>query len=58
MRLEWLYRMTIEPQRLWKRYVIGIPVFLRFILWRKFAGPQIVRSEPVRSEPVRRLTSL
>lgn len=26
--LEWLYRMFIEPKRLWKRYVLGNPVFL------------------------------
>lgn len=25
--LEWLYRLIIEPRRLFKRYVIGIPVF-------------------------------
>ena len=26
--LEWAHRLWLEPQRLWKRYVIGIPVFL------------------------------
>lgn len=25
--LEWLVRLVIEPRRLWKRYVIGLPVF-------------------------------
>jgi N-acetylglucosaminyldiphosphoundecaprenol N-acetyl-beta-D-mannosaminyltransferase len=30
--LEWLGRLWIEPGRLWKRYVIGIPLFL----WRIF----------------------
>ncbi|MGD8112363.1 WecB/TagA/CpsF family glycosyltransferase [Vibrio sp. TRT 17S01] len=25
--LEWLYRLAIEPKRLFRRYVIGIPVF-------------------------------
>lgn len=28
--LEWLSRLVIEPQRLWKRYLIGNPLFL----WR------------------------
>lgn len=28
--LEWLGRLVIEPRRLWRRYVIGIPAFL----WR------------------------
>ena len=54
MRLEWLYRMTIEPHRLWKRYVIGIPVFLRFVLWRKLIGPRTARTQPAQ----RRITSL
>jgi len=30
--LEWLGRLIIEPKRLWKRYIIGIPIFF----WRVF----------------------
>jgi N-acetylglucosaminyldiphosphoundecaprenol N-acetyl-beta-D-mannosaminyltransferase len=30
--LEWLGRLFIEPKRLWKRYIIGIPLFF----WRIF----------------------
>lgn len=26
--LEWLYRLCIEPRRMWRRYVIGNPLFL------------------------------
>jgi len=26
--MEWLYRLITEPGRLWKRYLIGIPLFL------------------------------
>jgi N-acetylglucosaminyldiphosphoundecaprenol N-acetyl-beta-D-mannosaminyltransferase len=26
--LEWLYRVYLEPGRLWKRYVFGIPIFM------------------------------
>lgn len=26
--LEWLYRLVIEPKRMWRRYVIGNPLFL------------------------------
>lgn len=34
MGLEWAYRMLQEPGRLWKRYVIGNPLFLmRAALW-------------------------
>jgi N-acetylglucosaminyldiphosphoundecaprenol N-acetyl-beta-D-mannosaminyltransferase len=34
--LEWLGRLIIEPRRLWKRYIIGIPVFFYRILLQKF----------------------
>jgi len=30
--LEWLYRLWMEPGRLWKRYVVGNPLFI----WRVF----------------------
>ncbi len=26
--LEWLYRLCIEPKRMWRRYIIGNPLFL------------------------------
>ncbi len=29
--LEWLYRLIVEPRRMWRRYVIGNPLFLRNI---------------------------
>ncbi|NKN34801.1 WecB/TagA/CpsF family glycosyltransferase [Agrobacterium sp. a22-2] len=43
-RCEWLYRLTREPDRLWRRYLIGIPVFLTYIVLfrlglRKAADP-------------------
>ena len=28
MGMEWLYRFAQEPRRLWRRYLIGIPVFI------------------------------
>jgi exopolysaccharide biosynthesis WecB/TagA/CpsF family protein len=28
LRMEWLYRLLEDPRRLWRRYVIGNPVFL------------------------------
>lgn len=34
--LEWLGRMLIEPHRLWKRYIIGNPLFLTRILLQRF----------------------
>jgi N-acetylglucosaminyldiphosphoundecaprenol N-acetyl-beta-D-mannosaminyltransferase len=26
--LEWLVRLAVEPRRLWRRYILGLPVFL------------------------------
>ncbi|MDX8468575.1 WecB/TagA/CpsF family glycosyltransferase [Mesorhizobium sp. VK23B] len=41
LRLEWLYRLWIEPGRLWRRYVVGNPLFLWRVLKQKLAhGPQ------------------
>lgn len=35
--VEWLYRLAIEPRRLFKRYVLGNPLFIiRLIKWRFF----------------------
>lgn len=33
--LEWLGRLIIEPRRLWKRYIIGIPLFFWRVLMQK-----------------------
>jgi len=32
MGFEWLYRFAQEPRRLWRRYLIGIPVFIFGVL--------------------------
>lgn len=38
-RLEWVYRLWREPRRLWRRYLLGNPVFLlRLLRQRVFAG--------------------
>lgn len=33
---EWLGRLLVEPGRLWRRYVVGIPVFMFNIIRQKF----------------------
>jgi N-acetylglucosaminyldiphosphoundecaprenol N-acetyl-beta-D-mannosaminyltransferase len=34
--IEWVYRILQEPKRMWKRYVIGNPLFLfRVLKWKK-----------------------
>lgn len=37
-RIEWCYRLIQEPQRLWRRYVIGNPLFLFRIAKQKLFG--------------------
>ena len=34
--LEWLYRLAVEPRRMWKRYVIGNPLFICNIIKERF----------------------
>lgn len=35
MRLEWLYRLWLEPGRLWRRYIVGNPAFIVRVLAQK-----------------------
>jgi N-acetylglucosaminyldiphosphoundecaprenol N-acetyl-beta-D-mannosaminyltransferase len=34
--LEWLFRLIVEPKRLWKRYIVGNPQFLWLVLMQRF----------------------
>ncbi|MBI2430177.1 MAG: WecB/TagA/CpsF family glycosyltransferase [Ignavibacteriales bacterium] len=36
--LEWLFRLLLEPKRLWRRYILGIPHFIFIIVKQKFVG--------------------
>lgn len=36
--LEWLFRLYIEPQRLWRRYLVGNVIFFYHIFRLKFKG--------------------
>ncbi|WEZ84384.1 WecB/TagA/CpsF family glycosyltransferase [Rhizobium sp. 32-5/1] len=38
LRLEWLHRLVHEPGRLWRRYIIGNPLFVYYILRHKLLG--------------------
>lgn len=37
--MEWLFRLLIEPRRMWKRYIIGNPYFIAQVLRYKYLGP-------------------
>lgn len=38
--LEWLGRLLIEPRRLWRRYIIGNPLFLSRVLRQRLGWPK------------------
>lgn len=40
-RLEWAYRLLQEPRRLWRRYLVGIPIFLLRVLRQWWSGPRV-----------------
>jgi len=51
--LEWIYRLTQDPKRLWKRYVIGLFKFSVMILpvilharWKRFRMPKAHQEAP------------
>lgn len=37
LRLEWLFRLAVEPGRLWRRYMVGNPLFLWRVARQKFS---------------------
>jgi len=47
MGLEWAVRLAIEPRRLWRRYLLGLPVFGSYVLRELFFGrPAVVNYGP------------
>jgi alpha-1,3-mannosyltransferase len=40
-RLEWVFRLVQEPQRLWRRYVLGNPIFMLRILSQWWTGARV-----------------
>ena len=35
--LEWLHRVALEPRRLWRRYLLGIPRFVILVILERLA---------------------
>lgn len=40
-RLEWLFRLVVEPGRLWRRYILGNPLFVVRVLRQKWRQPEV-----------------
>lgn len=43
--LEWVFRLMQEPGRMWRRYVVGNPLFL----WRAWRGARLARPAAMRA---------
>jgi alpha-1,3-mannosyltransferase len=41
VRMEWVYRLLREPGRLWRRYVLGNPIFLLRVLNQWLSGARV-----------------
>ncbi len=47
--LEWIFRLAVEPQRMWRRYLVGNPQFLtRVVAQARANAPRTVPSRPPR----------
>jgi len=46
LRLEWVFRLIVEPSRLWRRYILGNPVFLSRVIRQKFSSRTAAESKP------------
>jgi alpha-1,3-mannosyltransferase len=40
-RLEWIYRLLREPGRLWRRYLLGNPIFLLRVFGQWWSGARV-----------------
>lgn len=38
LRIEWMWRLALEPLRLWRRYIVGNPLFLLRVMAQKLGG--------------------
>jgi alpha-1,3-mannosyltransferase len=45
-RLEWMFRLLQEPRRLWRRYLVDMPLFLARIFRQWLAGARVSRVPP------------
>lgn len=51
LRIEWVYRLWREPKRLWRRYLIGNPVFMASLLAAKVGRTSSGRGDPLLANP-------
>jgi len=52
-RMEWAFRLALEPARLWRRYLIGNPLFLARVaraMPRRRSGGRVSAAQELRRE--------
>ena len=54
LRLEWVFRLIVEPGRLWRRYILGNPVFLARVVRQKLIAARAGGNPAVNSRFVAR----
>jgi exopolysaccharide biosynthesis WecB/TagA/CpsF family protein len=52
LKLEWLYRLVLEPRRLARRYILGNPAFLLRTLRQKMSGKAVKQNVTQRADSV------
>lgn len=45
--LEWVFRLMMEPKRMFARYVLGNPIFIARALWRRLKGKKTLQQQPL-----------
>jgi N-acetylglucosaminyldiphosphoundecaprenol N-acetyl-beta-D-mannosaminyltransferase len=45
--LEWLFRFIMEPRRLFARYILGNPIFIMRVIWRRLRGQKFLQEAPL-----------
>jgi UDP-N-acetyl-D-mannosaminuronic acid transferase (WecB/TagA/CpsF family) len=39
--VEWMWRLAQEPRRMWRRYVVGNPLFLARVVRERLSGSTV-----------------
>lgn len=47
LELEWVFRLMMEPKRMFARYVLGNPIFMMRVLWRRLKGRKALQQQPL-----------
>lgn len=51
--IEWVHRLAMDPRRMWRRYLVGIPAFLWHVMGQRARARDAIPGEerPARRPP-------